>query len=45
MRFSLSVFVTLAVAAGIVSAQDANPSAARAAFDKENVSMMFLETG
>lgn len=39
MRFALSVFVTLAVAAGIVAAQDASPSAAKDAFDKAEVGL------
>jgi len=34
MKFTLSIFVTLAVAAGISVAQDASPSAAKDAFDR-----------
>ena len=39
MRFALSVFVTLAVAAGIVATQDASPSAAMDAFNKAEVDL------
>jgi len=42
MRFTLSVFATLAVAAGIVAAADASPSAAKDALDKAGVSLLFF---
>lgn len=45
MRFVLSIFVTLAVVAGIAVAQDASPSAAKDAFDKAAVRMPLSSVG
>ena len=45
MRFALTIFVTLAVAAGVAVAQDASPSAAKDAFDEAAVSMLLFSVG
>ena len=42
MKFTLSVFVTLAVAVGIAVAADAGPSNVKDAFDSAGVSLLFF---
>jgi len=42
MRFTHTIFATLAVAAGVAVAADSSPSAAKDAFDKAAVSLIIL---